>query len=102
MSNILVTAIGSFSADIVINNLMNEGHKIIGCDIYDKEWVANSLFVDQFYQSPLASKQSDYIEFILNVCRIEHVEYIIPLTDFPFSPYLYIGNETDFLLFPLF
>ena len=81
MSNILITAIGSFSADIVINSLQNEEHKVIGCDIYNEKWVANSLFVDKFYQSPLATNQSDYIEFVKEVCRKESVEYIIPLTD---------------------
>lgn len=81
MSNILVTAIGSFSADIVINNLKNDGHRIVGCDIYNKEWVANSLFVNQFYQSPLTIEQNEYIEFMVDVCKKENVEYIIPLTD---------------------
>lgn len=81
MSNILVTAIGSFSADIVIKNLRKAGHRIIGCDIYPEPWIANSLDVDVFYQSPYASEKEKYIGFIKNVCECEMVEYLIPLTD---------------------
>lgn len=81
MSNILVTAIGSFSADIVICNLKSQEHRIVGSDINNKEWIANSLCVDQFYQSPLAADKKKYIEFIINVCKIESIDYIIPLTD---------------------
>jgi len=35
--NILVTAIGSFAADIVIKKLKEKSYNIIGCDIYPKE-----------------------------------------------------------------
>ena len=36
-NNILVTAIGSFSADCVITNLIENDYKVIGCDIYTPE-----------------------------------------------------------------
>lgn len=81
MSNILVTAIGSFSAEIVINNLHKKDHRIIGMDIYNKEWVANSLLVDVFYQSPYATDEEKYIDAMLEICKKENVEYIMPLTD---------------------
>lgn len=81
MKKILVTAIGSFSADVVIRNLTNAGYRIVGCDIYEKEWVANSLNVDRFYQSPYATYQEKYMEFIKDVCAKEEIEYIVPLTD---------------------
>lgn len=81
MSNILVTAIGSFSAEVVINNLHASGHKIIATDIYKREWVANSLLADVFYQCPYATKEEEYISFLLKVCEEENVEYIMPLTD---------------------
>ena len=44
----LVTAIGSFAADAVIKTLREMGYRVIGSDIYEKEWVANSLEVDVF------------------------------------------------------
>lgn len=81
MSNILVTAIGSFSAETVINNLHKANHNVVGMDIYPKEWVANSLLVDEFYQSPYATDESNYIDALLKVCAKEEIEYIMPLTD---------------------
>lgn len=81
MSNILITAIGSFSADIVIKNLKEKGHRIVGIDIYPREWVANSLQVDMFYQSPYASDRENYTAFINKLCKKEMIDYVIPLTD---------------------
>ena len=81
MSNILVTAIGSFSAETVINNLHKANHKIVGMDIYPKEWVANSLIVDVFYQSPYATDESRYVDSLLKICKDEMIDYIMPLTD---------------------
>jgi carbamoyl-phosphate synthase large subunit len=37
---ILVTAIGSFSADCVISSLKCNGHYVVGCDIYNGMWHA--------------------------------------------------------------
>jgi len=81
MSNILVTAIGSFSADVVIRCLKNNNHKVIGCDIYKREWVANSVIVDKFYQAPYATNSLEYINFIKKICVEESINYIMPLTD---------------------
>lgn len=78
---ILITAIGSFSADIVIKNLKKNDYKIIGCDIYPKEWLVDSHNVNEFYQVPLSSNENEYIEAILNICTKEKVELICPLTD---------------------
>lgn len=81
VSNILVTAIGSFSADIVIKNLQKSGHRIIGIDIYPGEWIANSLQTDAFYQSPYATDRERYISFVNSICVEENIDYIMPLTD---------------------
>lgn len=79
--NILVTAIGSFSADCVISTLKGNGHRVIGCDIYPAEWHAVSSDCDRVYRSPLARDTTDYINFILDVCEKESVSHVIPLTD---------------------
>ena len=79
--NILVTAIGSFSADCVISTLKENGHRVIGCDIYPAEWHAVSSDCDRVYRSPLARDTTDYINFILDVCEKESVTHVIPLTD---------------------
>lgn len=81
MSNVLVTAIGSFSADVVIKNLHKMGHRVIGMDIYPAQWVANSLQADVFYQSPYASDTECYVDFVNRICREENVDYVLPLTD---------------------
>mgnify|MGYP003277649908 CR=1 FL=1 len=79
--NVLVTAIGSFSADIVIKQLKQMNYRIVGCDIYPKEWIVDAYNVSQFYQVPFASKEMEYLEFIQRVCIKEKINYIVPLTD---------------------
>lgn len=81
MSNILITAIGSFSADVVIERLKKEGHNIIGCDIYPKDWIANSLSVNKFYQAPYVTDKEKYLNFLKVICKEEQINYLIPLTD---------------------
>ncbi len=80
MGNVLVTAIGSFSAHTVIDTLKELGHKVCGCDIYPREWIASSADVDVFYQSPYASDES-YVNFILEKCEENSVKWVMPLTD---------------------
>ena len=81
METVLVTAVGSFSAHIVINNLKQMGYKVIGCDIYPKEWVVNSNDVDEFFLAPYATNETEYIGFIKDLCKKENVRWIFPLTD---------------------
>jgi len=81
MKAAVVTAIGSFSADIVIKNLKNMGLKVIGCDIYPAEWIADSSSVSAFYQVPLATQEEEYVEEILTICKKEGADGLIVLTD---------------------
>lgn len=81
MKAAVVTAIGSFSADIVIKNLKNMGLKVIGCDIYPAEWIADSSNVSAFYQVPLATQEEEYVEGILTICKKEEADGLIVLTD---------------------
>ncbi len=78
---ILVTAIGSFSAVTVIESLKKEGYRVVGCDIYPAEWVANSQIADEFYRAPYATDRPAYEEFVKRVCKEEEVAFIMPLTD---------------------
>ena len=78
---ILVTAVGSVAGDIVIKQLQQNGYYVAGTDIYPKEWLANSFYVDRFYQISRASDQKMFIADLLEVCQKENTEYIIPLTD---------------------
>lgn len=81
MKNALVTAIGSFSADVVIKNLKKMGYRVIGCDIYPREWVADAYNVNEFYQAPRATDREAYLEFLRDVCSREAVSMLLPLTD---------------------
>lgn len=81
MKAAVVTAIGSFSADIVIKNLKNMGLKVIGCDIYPAEWIADSSSVSAFYQVPLATQEEEYVAEILTICKKEGADGLIVLTD---------------------
>ena len=79
--NILITAIGSFSADCVVSSLKREGHKVVGCDIYPSEWHPVSKDCDAVYQVPFATIEKKYIEALFNICKDHQIDLIFPLTD---------------------
>lgn len=81
MQKILVTAIGSFSADIIIKKLHENGNFVIGTDIYPKEWIVDALNVDKFYKVPLTNRPEEYINCLLDICKENEVNFIFPLTD---------------------
>ena len=78
---VLVTAIGSFAAQPVIAGCRRLGFRVVGCDIYPAAWIVNSMEVDVFYQAPYASDRAAWKEFLVQVCRREQVELVMPLTD---------------------
>ncbi len=77
----LVTAIGSVAGDIVIKSLKKMGWRVVGCDIYPGQWLADSANVDAFYQAPYATDTENYLSFMERVCQAENVEMILPLID---------------------
>lgn len=81
MSNILITSIGSVAADITIKSLKRLGHRVIGADIYPREWVADAFNVDSFYQIPLVSSADAYLKAVHQICLDEHIGFFIPLID---------------------
>lgn len=81
MKTVLITAIGSFAADIVIKKCKENGFRVIGCDVYPGEWIADAGNVDVFRQVPYATDTDNYIEAQRTICREESVDFIIPLTD---------------------
>lgn len=79
--NILVTAIGSMSAQTVLEQLSRiQDSFIIGTDIYPQSWQVNLDLVTKFYQLPKAVEES-YINEILKICNTHGIKYLIPLTD---------------------
>jgi len=81
MQKILVTAIGSFSADIVIKKLHQNGYFVVGTDIYPREWVVDAQNVDKFYRIPKSSESEEYICRLLEICEENEVDFLFPLTD---------------------
>ncbi|MEI3166912.1 MAG: hypothetical protein V8S58_02225 [Lachnospiraceae bacterium] len=78
---VIVTAIGSFSAQNVISACHAAGMRVVGCDIYPAEWVVNSQDVDVFYKAPYATDREQYRNFIKELCRKEQASVLMPLTD---------------------
>ena len=77
----LITAIGSMSAECAIKQLKEEGHYVVGCDIYPGEWHYETKLCDSFYRAPFATKEKEYIHFLIDVCKKEQIRFIVPLTD---------------------
>lgn len=77
----LVTAIGSYAADVVIKNLKTLGFKVIGTDIYAREWIADAYNVSEFYQVPKVADKEEFFKAIDFICNEENITHIIPSTD---------------------
>lgn len=82
MKCVLITAIGSFSADIAIKTAKQMGWRVVGCDIYPKEYIADAANVHVFYQAPLAKEETNYVQFLVKTIQKEKVDYLVPLTDY--------------------
>lgn len=53
---------------------------IIGADINHRWMIPTHPYLDQFYQCPLSSEEV-YYQFILNICKQEDVNYLLPSYD---------------------
>lgn len=78
---ILLTAIGSFSSECTAKALQENGHEVVGCDIYPASWLPASRLFQKVYRAPLATDEDRYIQFLLDVCKKEGVGFLNPLTD---------------------
>jgi len=81
MQKVLVTAIGSFSADIVIKKLHQNGCFVVGTDIYPRKWVVDARNIDKFYRIPAASEGEEFICCLLKICEENGINFLFPLTD---------------------
>lgn len=81
MKTTLVTALGSASASTVLDALHEAGHRVVGCDIYPREWNLASCQADVFFQAVPATDAQAYLAQLLNMVKREQVSYLIPLTD---------------------
>lgn len=82
MQKVLITSTGSVAADIVTKSLKRMGFYVIGCNIYPKEWIAESCEVNTFVQSPPVSDNERYLEFVKDLCEREKINYVFPMIDY--------------------
>lgn len=69
------------SAECAISKLKTKGYFVAGCDIYPKDWHYETTLCDTFFQAPFATEENKYVTFLLDVCGLLNLDYIIPLTD---------------------
>ena len=81
MSTVLVTSLGSVAGDITIKTLKRLNHRVVGTDIYPREYVPDALEVGAFYQAPYTMDVENYLTFIEDVCARERVDFVFPMTD---------------------
>jgi len=65
----------------VLERLSALGHRVVGCDIYPKEWNIAACESDVFFQAVEATDAIGYLEQLLEMVEREQVDYLIPLTD---------------------
>jgi carbamoyl-phosphate synthase large subunit len=80
--NILITAVGSMSALEVVHSIRKNypNYKIIGTDINEKSFLWITKELDTFYNLAKA-KAANYVTDLIEICNVEKVDMIIPLTD---------------------
>jgi len=81
MKTILITAIGSFAASAVIEGCREYGYRVIGSDIYPREWLSEGREVDAFCKVPRADTGEEYLNAVCGIIQKENVSAVIPLTD---------------------
>ena len=79
---VLVTAIGSMSAECVIESLRHFGAAVVGTDIYPREYHPISNMCHSFHQVPRAIPDAGhYCRTLKKIAENEGCVAIIPLTD---------------------
>ena len=81
MQTVLLTAVGSASANAARLSLKAAGYRVLGCDIYPMAWNVNALEMDGFFNAPPASDAEGYASALLAAVRERGVDFVIPLTD---------------------
>lgn len=80
MINILITNV-SYQASISFIKMLRSSNKykckLYGCDVIPKGLSSGSILVDCFEHIPFKNSESDYIDFILNLCSKYKIDLII-------------------------
>ncbi len=81
MNTVMLTAIGSASAQTVIECLHAMGYRVVGCDIYAPTWHVECQMVDAFWQAPRIDDADQYVAQMMQNIRAHGADFLIPLTD---------------------
>ena len=81
MKTVLLTAVGSASAAAALQSLRALGCRVVGCDIYPREWNHVSTEVDAFFQALPVTDEAAYVAQLMDAVQREGVDWLIPLTD---------------------
>ena len=82
MKTVLITSTGSVATDITLKSLKRMGFRVIGCNIYPKEWIVESCEMDAFYQAPPVADAEKYLAFLKDLCEKEKIDYVFPMIDY--------------------
>ena len=83
MINILLLSAGTnacYHIARVLKEKFPQQFKIVGTDINEKHLIPTAAFLDVFYKGPRI-KEEGYYEYILNVCKKENINFLIPSFD---------------------
>ncbi len=64
----------------VLNEKFKDKFYIVAADINEEYLISSCLLIDKFYKVPL-SVSKDYYGIILDICKKEKIDYILPLLD---------------------
>ena len=82
MKTALITSTGSVATDITLKSLKRMGFRVVGCNIYPKEWIVESCEMDVFYQVPPVADHEKYLEALKDICMKEEVDFLLPMIDY--------------------
>lgn len=83
MINLLMLTCGtnaSYHFSKIIKEKFNKDFKIIGTDINEPFLIPSIIYIDKFYKVPY-SNDSKYYNNILEICKQEKIDFIIPTFD---------------------
>lgn len=92
--NVLVTAIGSMSADCVISSLRSMGvSHVSGSNSLPRDFTPAASLVDSFHLVPAASETNAYRTRLLDICLDEGISHLIVLTDVEIDALLEVRED---------
>ena len=78
----LLTALGTNHNSSICSYLKNfEDNYLVGTDIYPAKYIPASISVNAFYQTKSIYEMESYAEQLLDICKKEKIDILIPIID---------------------